>query len=146
MCLNSGNAWYYLFCNIVSRFLFYKDVTIVWIKMLSSLLFCVGVKLGIIRTAVTENVNMWTSFTVFLQFNYNSCYYAHYLMYCWPCIIVYQYSETNVMHVSFNLLRNKSLYMCRALLVHPQEVLHKQHLVYCLRVMSVDCTRCSQLT
>jgi hypothetical protein len=26
-------------------------------------------------------------------------------MFCWPCIIVYQYNETNVMHFSFNLLR-----------------------------------------
>jgi hypothetical protein len=31
--------------------------------------------------------------------------------------------------------------MFRALLVHPQEVLHKRHLVYCVRVMSVGCTR-----
>jgi hypothetical protein len=27
------------------------------------------------------------------------------LMVCWPCITVYQYSETNVMHFPFNLLR-----------------------------------------
>jgi hypothetical protein len=31
--------------------------------------------------------------------------------------------------------------MFRALLTHPQEALHKQHLVYCVRVMSVGCTR-----
>jgi hypothetical protein len=31
--------------------------------------------------------------------------------------------------------------MFRALLAHPQEELHKQHLVYCVRVMSVGCTR-----
>jgi hypothetical protein len=29
--------------------------------------------------------------------------------------------------------------MFGALLAHPQEVLHKQHLVYCVRVMSVGC-------
>jgi hypothetical protein len=29
--------------------------------------------------------------------------------------------------------------MFRALLAHPQEVLHKRHLVYCFRIMSVDC-------
>jgi hypothetical protein len=29
--------------------------------------------------------------------------------------------------------------MFPALLAHPQEALHKQHLVYCLRVMSVGC-------
>jgi hypothetical protein len=29
--------------------------------------------------------------------------------------------------------------MIRALLAHPQEALHKRHLVYCMRVMSVGC-------
>jgi hypothetical protein len=52
-----------------------------------------------------------------------------------------QWSETNVMHILFSSLRIKSLYMFRALLSHPQEALHKQHLVYCVRVMSVGCTR-----
>jgi hypothetical protein len=54
----------------------------------------------------------------------------------------------------FNLLRIKGLYLFRALLAHPQEVLDKLHLVYCVHVMSDDCTRitvtlqswCSQLT
>jgi hypothetical protein len=62
-----------------------------------------------------------------------------YLMFCWPCIIVYQYNETNAMHFSFNLLRIKGLYMFRALLAHLQEALHKRRLVYCVRVMSVGC-------
>jgi hypothetical protein len=31
--------------------------------------------------------------------------------------------------------------MFRALLAHPQEALHKRHLVYCVRVMSVGCTK-----
>jgi hypothetical protein len=53
----------------------------------------------------------------------------------------FQYSETNVMHFLFNLLRIKCLYMFRALLAHLQEALHKRHLVYCVRVMSVGCTR-----
>jgi hypothetical protein len=53
----------------------------------------------------------------------------------------FQYSETNVMHFLFNLLRMKGLYMFRALLAHPQEALHVWHLVYCVRVMSVGCTR-----
>jgi hypothetical protein len=35
-----------------------------------------------------------------------------------------QYSETNVMHFLFSLLRIKGLYMFRALLGHPQEALH----------------------
>jgi hypothetical protein len=66
--------------------------------------------------------------------------YGGSLMFCWPCIVVHQYSEINVMHVLFNLLRIKGLYMFRALLAHPQEALHKEHLVYCLRVMLVGCT------
>jgi hypothetical protein len=50
-----------------------------------------------------------------------------------------QYDETNVMHFSFSLLRIKGLYMFRPLLAHPQESLHKRHLVYCVRIMSVGC-------
>jgi hypothetical protein len=53
-------------------------------------------------------------------------------MFCWPCIIVYQYTETNVMHFLFSLLRIKSLYMFRALLVRTQEALNKRQLVYCV--------------
>jgi hypothetical protein len=62
-------------------------------------------------------------------------------MFCWPCIIVCQYRETNVMHFLFNLLRIKGLYMFRALLAHPQDSQHKRYLVYCVSVMSVGCTR-----
>jgi hypothetical protein len=40
------------------------------------------------------------------------------------------------MHYYINLLRIKSLYMCRALLAHPQEALHERRLVYCMRIMS----------
>jgi hypothetical protein len=43
------------------------------------------------------------------------------------------------MHFLFSLLRIKGLYIFRALLAHPQEALHKRHLVYCWRVMSVGC-------
>jgi hypothetical protein len=43
------------------------------------------------------------------------------------------------MYFSFNLLRIKDLYMFPALLAHPQEALRKQHLVYCVRIMSVGC-------
>jgi hypothetical protein len=52
-----------------------------------------------------------------------------------------QFSETNVMHFLFSLLKIKGLYIFRALLAHPQEANHKRHLVYCMRVMSVGCTR-----
>jgi hypothetical protein len=41
------------------------------------------------------------------------------------------------MHFSFHLLRIRDLYMFRALLAHPQEVPHKRHLVYCVRIISV---------
>jgi hypothetical protein len=36
------------------------------------------------------------------------------------------------MHFLCNLLRIKGLYMFRALLAYPQEVLHKRYLVYCV--------------
>jgi hypothetical protein len=52
-----------------------------------------------------------------------------------------QYGETNVIHRLFNLLKIKGLYMFRALLAHPQGALHQRHLVYCVRDMTVDCTR-----
>jgi hypothetical protein len=65
-------------------------------------------------------------------------------MFCWTCLTVYQYNVTNVMHFSFSLLRIKGLYMFRALLAHIQEAPHKQHSVYCVRIMSVDrCHDCS---
>jgi hypothetical protein len=67
------------------------------------------------------------------------CERAIFLLFCWPCIIVYQYNETNVMHFSLSLLRIKGLYMFRAVLAYPQEAPHKRHLVYCVRVMSVGC-------
>jgi hypothetical protein len=48
----------------------------------------------------------------------------------------YQYSETNVMHFLFNLLRTKGPFMFRALLAHPQEQLHNWNLVYCVCYVS----------
>jgi hypothetical protein len=65
-----------------------------------------------------------------------------------------QCSETNVMQFLFSFITIKGLYMFRALLEHPQEALHERHLVYCVRHMSVGCTKievelrssCSQLT
>jgi hypothetical protein len=58
---------------------------------------------------------------------------------CRPIYIINQYNETNVMQFSFNLLRIKGLYMLRTLLAYPQEALHKRHLVYYVRIMSVGC-------
>jgi hypothetical protein len=37
-------------------------------------------------------------------------------MFSWPRIIIYQYSETYVMHFLFSLIRIKDLYMFRTLL------------------------------
>jgi hypothetical protein len=56
------------------------------------------------------------------------------------CIVEYQSIKPNAMHFLFNLLTIKGLYMFRALLAHLQEALHERRLVYCVRVMSVDCT------
>jgi hypothetical protein len=41
------------------------------------------------------------------------------------------------LHFSFNLLKIKGLYMFRALRTHPQKVLNKRDLLYCVRVSSV---------
>jgi hypothetical protein len=43
------------------------------------------------------------------------------------------------MRFLFSLLRIKGLYMFRALLAYPHKVLHKRRLLYCVRVISVDC-------
>jgi hypothetical protein len=56
-----------------------------------------------------------------------------------PCVSVYWNQRDPPL--LFSLLKIKSLYMFRALLAYLQEALHKRHLVYCVRVMSVDCTR-----
>jgi hypothetical protein len=52
-----------------------------------------------------------------------------------------RYSKTNVDALFFQCIKNQGLYMFRALLALPQEALHKRHLVYCVRGMSVSCTR-----
>jgi hypothetical protein len=46
-----------------------------------------------------------------------------------------QYSEFNMIHFLFSLIRIKGLDMFRALLAHPQQALQKRHLVNCVRVM-----------
>jgi hypothetical protein len=56
-------------------------------------------------------------------------------------LCVYQDNENYMMHFSFSLLRIKGLCMFRELHAHHQEALHKRHLVYCVCVMSVGCTR-----
>jgi hypothetical protein len=66
------------------------------------------------------------------------------LVFCWPCIIVFQYNATNVMHFSFSLLRIKGLYMFRALLAHPRRR-YTHGIWYCIR-MSVGCDIITVLT
>jgi hypothetical protein len=63
------------------------------------------------------------------------------------CTAYYRYNIcVSIMRTTWNtflinLLGISSLYMFRAVLAHPQEALNKRHLVYCVRVMSVGCTR-----
>jgi hypothetical protein len=93
-------------------------------------------------THYKDQHNQFSQYTeLLIQYVQKSARYTQRITFCWPGIIVYQCSETNVMHFLFNLLRIKGLYMFRALLAHPQEALHSRHLVYCERVMSVGCTR-----
>jgi hypothetical protein len=65
---------------------------------------------------------------------------------CWKLLKLYQYSETNVMHFLFSLLRIKGLYMFWASLTHPHEGPHERNLVYCMHVIWVGCTWCIQYT
>jgi hypothetical protein len=60
-------------------------------------------------------------------------------MFCLPCIAVrvYQYNGTNLLYFLFSLLRIKGVYMFRVLRAHSQEALHRRHLVYCVRIISV---------
>jgi hypothetical protein len=81
------------------------------------------------RNSSLDNILVLTS----LKTNTVNRYF--FLMFCWPWIIVYQHSETNVMHFLFNLLWLQGLYVFRALLAHPQKALNKWHLVYCMRLM-----------
>jgi hypothetical protein len=94
---------------------------------------CVGVRWKQLK--VWAETRRW----VFQCFIYENMWVWKEELFCWPCVIAYQYNETNVMHFSFNLLRIKSLYMFRALLAQLQEALQKRHLVYCVRIMSVGC-------
>jgi hypothetical protein len=40
-----------------------------------------------------------------------------------------------MMHFLFSLLKIKGLYVFLALLAHPQEVLHKRNLLYCVHLV-----------
>jgi hypothetical protein len=84
-----------------------------------------------------QNLKIWAMSIISLKISsiQNSTFSC--LMFCLPCIIVYQHTETNVMHFSFNLLRIKSLYMFRTLLAHPQVMLNKRHLVHCVSQLNV---------
>jgi hypothetical protein len=60
--------------------------------------------------------------------------------------VILQYNETNVMDLSFRVLRIKGLYMFRAWLAHPQQALHKRNLVWVCqfavaRLQPTDITR-----
>jgi hypothetical protein len=78
---------------------------------------------------IKEN-NLLQTYTVILVNNYDyDDTEENNVIFCWPCIIVYQYSETNVMHILFSLLNVTGLYLFRALLTHSHEALNKQHLV-----------------
>jgi hypothetical protein len=65
------------------------------------------------------------------------CFTSVHRFYCVCELLVYmcQYSETNVMHSLFNLLRIKGLYMFRAILAQPQDTLHKRHAMYQVPLM-----------
>jgi hypothetical protein len=62
-------------------------------------------------------------------------------MFCWPCIVVNQYSKTNVTHISFNLLRIKaSIYFKHYFLILRRRYTSGTWYIAC--VLSVGCTLC----
>jgi succinate-acetate transporter protein len=64
------------------------------------------------------------------------------LLLCWEIFTFYQYSETNVMHLSFSFLNIKSLYIFWALGTCSSSVGTTQAALGILRAcMSVVCTR-----
>jgi hypothetical protein len=63
-------------------------------------------------------------------------------MFCFVCFLVPFTELLDTLHIcNISWLRVKGRYMFRALLAHSQEALHKRHLVYSVRVVSVRSTR-----
>jgi hypothetical protein len=88
------------------------------------------------RVSDQQNSGNWAAGTSLLScYNVPNCIELFSSVYLCDMIvenvIAPQYIETNMMHFLFSLFRIKGLYMFRALLAHPQEALHKRHLVYC---------------
>jgi hypothetical protein len=52
--------------------------------------------------------------------------FIYIFVFSWPCIIIYQYSETNAMHILFSLLRINGLYMFQ-ILVQPTDITRTQY-------------------
>jgi hypothetical protein len=48
-----------------------------------------------------------------------------YLMFCWPCITVYQYNKTNVMHLSFNWLCHNCSFI--VIVAQPTDITRTQY-------------------
>jgi hypothetical protein len=66
--------------------------------------------------------------------------YVTNLMFCWPCIVIYQYSRTNKMHFLFSVYcKLTASTWFKHLFAHHQEALHVQWLVYFVCIMSADC-------
>jgi hypothetical protein len=61
---------------------------------------------------ITENLKIFEIFRTSVFCFFSVVFYTNqYLLFCWPFIILYQYSETNMMHFLFSLLRIKGLYI-----------------------------------
>jgi hypothetical protein len=83
-----------------------------WLKFKS---FILKFMFAVIRQACNTNTKYAVKERMFFG---DTCMYVKEndkisLIFCWPCIIVYQYSETNVMQFLFNLLSIMGLYVFR---------------------------------
>jgi hypothetical protein len=83
--------------------------------------------------------------SIYYQLQTYGLRFSSFLWYCFSALLTVHHSISKYWNdrdaFLFNLFRNNNLYMFRALIAYLQEVLHNRHLVYCVRVMSVGCTR-----
>jgi hypothetical protein len=72
-----------------------------------------------LTSSLTSYTAWWNLRKLKSLINFNT--YHYYLLFCWPCIIVYEYSETNVMHFLFSLIRIKGITHIRSLPTKPTD-------------------------
>jgi hypothetical protein len=112
-----------------------KEISRYIIIFIYLFIFCLNITVCGFRASINVyEFGVYVNYTSQIFYEFNVVLTVH--------NVVHQHSETNMMHFLFSLLRINGFYFFRALLAHPRETLHKRRLVvYCVRVISVDCTR-----